>query len=347
LWRILTHWDFELGQTYMEEAWDTGDASLRDLLTVLRSNFGTGGNHWRAHLLMQKVLGLINDIPRTYRNVARHYDVDEFVFRRFLDREMFYSCAYFREEDASLEQAQLDKATLIARKLLLAPGQKVLDIGSGWGSLAFHLAENHDVQVTGITLSHEQLRVAQAEAQRRNLQNQITFEVADYREHQGRYDRIVSVGMLEHVGVNNFPTYFSRARDLLTDTGVALIHSIGNQGRPKETNPWIKKYIFPGGRIPSLSELSRGVEAGRLMTTDVEVWRLHYARTLAHWYKRFQSHREEIRERMGEKFCRMWEFYLAASESAFVHADLTVFQFQLAKRHGSVPMTRDYLLRKE
>lgn len=344
--KIARDWQFQIGQTYMDGYWDSGEYSLRDLLFVLRANFqGSGHRHWYSPLL--SLLNQGNRIARSYQNVAHHYDVKEEVFRRFLDKEMFYSCAYFRDPDNSLEQAQQDKAAHIAGKLLLEPGQHVLDIGCGWGSLAMHLAEHHDVQVTGITLSREQLRVAQTEARARGLDN-LRFKLADYREHTSVYDRIVSVGMLEHVGVENFDTYFRRCHEMLKPDGVALIHSIGNWQVAKETNPWIEKYIFPGGRIPSLTEISLSVEKSGLLTTDIEAWRLHYAYTLMTWYQRFQKNRSDIREIMGggeegERFCRMWEFYLVACEATFRYGDLLVYQYQLARQHGSVPITRDYL----
>lgn len=339
--RIASNWEFELGETYMNGDWDVGEYYILDLLAVLRTNFSTGSNrHWYTPVI--RLYHLVNNIARSYRNVASHYDVDEFVFRRFLDKEMYYSCAYFRDQQESLEQAQFNKARHIGEKLLLSPGQQVLDIGCGWGSLAFHLAQHYDVNVTGITLSKEQLRVAREEASRRNIQN-VHFELADYREHEGIYDRIVSVGMLEHVGLEELGTYFNCVNRLLNDDGVALIHTIGNRGVPRETNPWIEKYIFPGGRIPALSECADRIEKNRLMVADLEVLRLHYAWTLHHWHQRFLANRDEIKERKGERFCRMWEFYLAACESAFKDADLVVFQFQLAKQHGVIPVTRDYL----
>lgn len=349
LMKIARDWEFEIGQTYMDGAWDSGDHSLRDLLFVLRANFQGGGRRRRWFSPLLSLLEQGNRIARSYQNIAHHYDVKEEVFRRFLDSEMFYSCAYFRDPENSLEQAQLDKAAHIAGKLLLEPDQHVLDIGCGWGSLAMYLAEHHDVQVTGITLSREQLRVAQTEARARGLDN-LRFELADYREHTSVYDRIVSVGMLEHVGVEHFDTYFRRCHEMLKPDGVALIHSIGNWQVAKETNPWIDKYIFPGGRIPSLTEMSLAVEKSGLMTTDIEAWRLHYAYTLMNWYLRFQENRNDIQEIMGggqegERFCRMWEFYLAACEATFRYGDLLVYQYQLARQHGSVPITRDYLYR--
>jgi len=340
--RIARDWEFELGQTYMEGGWDTGGEDLRLLLGILRTNFPINpkGN-WLTPFL--KVLKQFNRITRSYRNIAHHYDTDENIFRLFLDKEMYYSCAYFPEEGVSLERAQELKAGLIARKLVLEPGMRVLDIGCGWGSLAFHLATHHDVHVTGITLSKEQLRVAAEESRKRGLENKTDFLLADYREHESRYDRIVSVGMLEHVGVNHFPEYFSRVNAMLDQEGVALIHTIGNRLEGRQTNPWIERYIFPGGRIPSLGETVHGIEKSRLMVTDLEVWRMHYAYTLREWHRRFQAHREEIVDMKDEAFYRMWEFYLAVCDMSFEFANLVVFQCQLAKQHGIVPVTRDYL----
>jgi cyclopropane-fatty-acyl-phospholipid synthase len=229
--------------------------------------------------------------------------------------------------------------------LLIKPGNTILDIGCGWGSLAFHLAKHHDCEVVGITLSKEQLAVAQREKEIRGVRN-VRFELCDYREHKGSYDRIVSVGMFEHVGRPFYDTYFGQVRDLLKQDGVALIHTIGRSGPPGLTNPWIRKHIFPGGSTPALSEISRGIEHSRLQINDIEVWRLHYANTLHTWYDRFQQHREVICGLMNEEFCRMWEFYLSSCEAAFRYSDLVVYQVQLAKQHGSVPVSRNYLYRE-
>jgi len=340
--RIARDWEFELGQTYMEGGWDTGDEPLRNLLAVLRINFAVVRKPaWLSPFL--KLWQQYNNITRSYRHIAHHYDTEEKIFRMFLDKEMYYSCAFFHSPDDSLEQAQQNKADLIARKLLLEPGMKVLDIGCGWGSLAFHLASRHDVHVTGITLSREQLRVAQEEARTRKLADKTTFLLADYREHQGQYDRVVSVGMLEHVGVENFTTYFSRIREMLTEKGVALVHTIANRAESQTTNPWITRYIFPGGRIPSISETVQGAENGKLMLTDLEVWRMHYAWTLREWLRRFENHEKEIVAINGEIFYRMWEFYLAVCDMSFEFANLVVVQCQLARQHGVVPLGRDYL----
>ncbi|MDT8399610.1 MAG: cyclopropane-fatty-acyl-phospholipid synthase family protein [Pseudomonadales bacterium] len=342
--RIATDWEFQMGETYTRGLWDCGSHELGKLLAVLRANFASSQvSRW-----LQPYSALLqwNKITRSYANVAHHYDVPEGVFRKFLDQEMFYSCAYFAQEAFTLEQAQQAKARHIAEKLLLEPGQKILDIGCGWGSMAFYLAQHYDCEVVGITLSKEQLAVAEKEAQKRAVKN-VRFQLADYREHQGLYDRIVSIGMFEHVGKPFYATYFRRIREMLTASGIALVHSIGRSGPPGITNPWIRKYIFPGGSTPALSEIASGVELSGLMSTDIEVWRLHYARTLHHWLERFQHNRAAIRAIMSEEFCRMWEFYLAACEASFEYSNLVVYQLQLARQHGSVPITRDYLYQEK
>ena len=339
--RIAGDYELQLGETYMQGLWHAGSTGLHALLEVLRSNFAVREPSQGLRAL-QRLLQQWNRVTSSYRNVAHHYDVPEPVFRRFLDSEMFYSCAYFADATFTLEQAQQAKARHIAAKLRLRPGDRVLDIGCGWGSLAFHLAKHHDVQVTGITLSREQLAVCQREKQQRGLSN-VDFLLADYREHQGRYDRIVSVGMFEHVGRPFHKRYFACVDHLLAPDGVALIHTIGRTGPPGVTNPWIQRYIFPGGSTPALSELATAVESTSLRCTDIEVWRLHYAHTLRHWFDRFQQHRSEIAASMQEEFCRMWEFYLAACEASFRWANLVVYQVQVAKRHGPVPVVRDYL----
>ena len=340
--RILREPDFELGETYLDGGWHTNPGGLITLTEILMRNFKeTKEDGFMKKFVagLSKILAFGNRITRSYKNVAHHYDLDEWVFRRFLDAGMFYSCAYFEHPGQTLEQAQQAKCRLIANKLMLKPGQHVLDIGSGWGGMAFHLAENFGVKVTGITLSREQLRVARDEARRRDLEHLVEFKLEDYREHKGVYDRIVSVGMFEHVGAR----YFNTVDRLLAEDGIALIHTIGESRLSGSTNPWIRKYIFPGGYIPALSEMSRAVEKGNLIATDVEVLRLHYADTLAEWLNRFSSHREEVADRLGERFCRMWEFYLASCSASFRYWDLVVFHMQLTKRHGVVPNTRDYL----
>ncbi|AGA33844.1 Cyclopropane-fatty-acyl-phospholipid synthase [Thioalkalivibrio nitratireducens DSM 14787] len=336
---------FEFGQTYMEGGWDPGQHGLRAVLDITMRNFAAMFAQRARHPLgiLRKLLQQGNRVRRAYRNVAHHYDLDEWLFRRFLDRGMFYSCAYFERPEMTLEQAQEAKCRIIARKLCLQPGMRVLDIGSGWGGLAMHLAEHHGVRVDGLTLSREQLRVASEECTRRGLDDRVEFHLRDYREHQGRYDRIVSVGMFEHVGQPYYGAFFRQVDDLLGDDGVMLLHTIGRTNPPGTTNAWLRRYIFPGGYTPALSELTAASEPTDLMITDVEVWRLHYADTLAEWFRRFQEIRAEAAEHFDERFCRMWEFYLASCEGTFRHWDQIVFQVQLSKDRQTVPITRDYL----
>ncbi|MCY3883697.1 MAG: cyclopropane-fatty-acyl-phospholipid synthase [Gammaproteobacteria bacterium] len=332
-----------LGETYIDQQWDVQDNRLTDLLTVLRSNVESSFSVRSPLFFIPALIQSWNNISVSLSNVAHHYDIDERLFKSFLDADMHYSCAYFPDPDMSLENAQQAKCEHIAKKLCLKPNAKVLDIGSGWGSLAMHLAENYDVSVTGITLSIEQLRVAEERVAERNLGNRVKFELQDYREHEGTYDGIVSVGMFEHVGKHNFLTYFKKVKSLLSEDGLALIHTIGSHAPPTATNPWIRKHIFPGGYIPSLSEVSKAIEKSGLIPGDIEVWRRHYASTLEEWNRRFQSVREEFVQSHGEKFCRIWEFYLCASQTAFELATLLVFQLQLGHRNDSAPLTRNYV----
>ena len=344
--RILRDPELELGETYTDGDWDTGEGQLQDLLGLLMRNFPESDEPAGLQRLLrvpQMFLRHWNRIGRSRRNVAHHYDLDGELFRLFLDEDMQYSCAYYYAPGIDLEEAQRAKRGHIANKLLLKPGQRVLDIGSGWGGLALDLAEQAGVEVTGLTLSEEQLKVARRRAVERGLEDRVHFELQDYRQHRGNYDRIVSVGMFEHVGPPNYRHFFSQVRKLLAPGGVALLHTIGRQSTPGGTNPWIRKYIFPGGYIPALSEVSGAIERTGLVTSDVEVLRLHYADTLAAWQRRFQRQRREVTQRMGERFYRMWEFYLASCEASFRWRDLVVFQFQLAKDLATVPVTRDYL----
>lgn len=338
--RIARDWEWELGETYMHRGWDAGDGQLRDLLLILRANFHhRTPNKWL--LPFTALLQQWNRVSRSYRNVAHHYDLDEQFFRLFLDDDMHYSCAYFPTREYSLEHAQQAKCQHIATKLLIEPGQRVLDIGCGWGSLACYLAQEYDIEVTGITLSRRQLEVARRRARERGLK-QVNFELQDYREQKGRFDRIVSIGMFEHVGAPFFNTYFNHVDSLLEKDGVGLIHSIGRSNPAGGTNPWIRKYIFPGGYIPALSEVARSAEKSSMIMTDIEVLRLHYANTLRIWQERFSRHRDQISRERGEHFYRMWDFYLTICEVAFQCSDLVVYQLQLAKQHGVVPPTRDY-----
>jgi cyclopropane-fatty-acyl-phospholipid synthase len=285
-----------------------------------------------------------NPVPRARRNVAHHYDLSDQLYELFLDRDRQYSCAYFRSPLDDLDTAQDNKKRHIAAKLLLRPGLKVLDIGSGWGGLALHLAAESGCDVTGLTLSEEQLKVATRRAAAAGLADRVRFYLRDYREETGHYDRIVSVGMFEHVGVNQYPAFFRKLGEQLAPDGVALLHSIGRMDGPGATNPWLRKYIFPGGYSPALSEVVPEVERARLWITDVEILRLHYAETLRAWRRRFEQNRDRIRALYDERFCRMWEMYLIGSELAFRRDGHLVFQMQLAKTVDAVPLTRDYMV---
>ncbi|MCO6441018.1 MAG: class I SAM-dependent methyltransferase [Nitrococcus mobilis] len=337
--------EFMLGQTYMDGAWST--PSLITLLEVLMRNFPREPISWfrRAMVKLIKPIQQWNRIAASRRNAAHHYDLDVSLFRRFLDEDMQYSCAYWPDSGMTLEQAQQAKKEHIRRKLLLSPGQRVIDIGCGWAGLAIFLAETCEVRVTGLTLSREQYRVARERVKQRGLEKWVDIRLEDYRENTETYDRVVSVGMFEHVGARNYDAYFRAVRERLTEDGVALIHTIGSIAPPGLTNPWIRHYIFPGGYIPAMSEVMAAVERQCLVSTDVEVLRLHYAFTLAQWQRRFQWARAEVAAEKSERFCRMWEFYLALSEAAFRWRDLVVFQFQLARNNRAVPLTRGYLHR--
>lgn len=345
LLHILRNPMLHLGECYMDGELDIEDGSLTDFLRLLRVNLTEYATTKQSSLApwLARLTQSWNSITASVRNVSFHYNLDELLYRGFLDDDMHYSCAYYENATDTLEDAQQAKCRHLLKKLCLKPGQRVLDIGSGWGSLAMHLAEHAEVDVTGITLSTSQLKVAQERAAARNLGNQVRFALEDYREHEGSYDAIVSVGMFEHVGKRNFKIYFERVRNLLKPDGVAVIHTIGSAAHPTPTNPWIKKYIFPGGYIPSLSEIAEAVETKQLFISDIEVWRRHYAKTLAAWNERFQRIRDNVKETHGERFCRLWEFYLCACQTAFEHDALVVFQLQLAHKNDVVPLTRDYL----
>lgn len=289
-----------------------------------------------------------NPIGKAQENVAHHYDLSGTLYDYFLDPDRQYSCAYFRHPDDSLEQAQYDKKQHLASKLYLTrPGLKTLDIGSGWGGLGLYLAQEAGCDVTGVTLSVEQHKLSQERSAQMGLQDRCRFKLVDYRNENGPYDRIVSVGMFEHVGKANYDEFFAKIRELLADDGVCVLHSIGRFDQPGPINPFIRKYIFPGADVPSLSEVTTAVEKSGLFTTDIEILRLHYAETLRHWYERFQAHRDQVAELYDERFCRMWEMYLAGCEMGFRHQGLMVFQLQLTKNLEALPLTRDYMFEWE
>ncbi len=339
------------GEAYMDGRLTVEGGTIYDVLALL----GAGRENVQGLLgQLREALGPAlrlahqhNPLGRSRRNVAHHYDLSRSFYELFLDSDLQYSCAYFAEPDLTLDEAQEAKKRHIAAKLLLRPGLRVLDIGCGWGGMALTLARTAGVQVTGITLSAEQLAVARERAERAGLSDRVRFELCDYREVAGRFDRIVSVGMFEHVGVPHYPTFFRRIRDLLTEDGVALLHSIGRADGPGVTNPWLRRYIFPGGYSPALSEVIPQVEKAGLWATDLEILRLHYAETLRHWRQRFQARRDEARAMHDERFCRMWEFYLAGAEISFRYQGHMVFQMQLARSQEAVPLTRDYMVESE
>jgi cyclopropane-fatty-acyl-phospholipid synthase len=283
-----------------------------------------------------------NSARRAKRNVAHHYDLDGRLYDLFLDSDRQYSCAYFEHPGEGLDEAQLAKKRHIAAKLLLKPGLRVLDIGSGWGGLALYLGERCGVDVTGVTLSEEQLELARRRAQSQQL-SRVDFRLQDYRAVGGQFDRVVSVGMFEHVGIGYYGTFFRKIGELLADDSVMLLHSIGRVDGPSATNPWIARYIFPGGYVPALSEVLPAIERAGLIVTDIEILRLHYAETLKAWRERFLARRNDAVACYDERFFRMWEFYLAACEVGFRYGGLMVFQIQLAKRADAVPLTRDYI----
>ena len=339
--RMLVVPDLYLGEAYMEGSLLVEDGCLYDVLDFFACNLMPRLYDPNAVALPSAYQN--NVVGKAQANVAFHYDLSRSLFELFLDRDLQYSCAYFTNPGDSLEQAQLNKKKRVAAKLRLEPGMRVLDIGSGFGGLALHLATAHDVDVLGLTLSEEQWRVSQDRAKAAGLEKKVTFKLLDYREESGRFDRIVSVGMFEHVGASHYDEFFHKLGELLSDDGVCLLHSIGRMAPPGATSPWLIKYIFPGGYVPSLSETLAAVERASLWLTDLEILRLHYAETLKQWHRRFQANREKVHALYDERFCRMWEFYLQLCEVGYRRLNWMVFQAQLAKRVSTVPLTRSYL----
>ena len=346
--KLLLNPDLALGEAYMEQGIVLEQGDIADLLDVIGRNVllhkRGPGRFAGAIKHALDILSQINDRRASRRNVSHHYDLSNDLYRRFLDEDMQYSCAYFSRPGMSLEEAQKAKKVHIAEKLRVRPGHRVLDIGCGWGGMGLELAGRYGADVHGVTLSTEQLSLANERSKAAGLQEQARFTLTDYRDVQGPYDRIVSVGMFEHVGAPNFLAYFQAIERLLTDDGVAVVHAIGRRNPPGVTQPWIKKYIFPGGYIPSLSEVTQAVEDSGLWITDVEILRLHYAETLRLWRERFMAERDQIAAQYDERFCRMFEYYLAISEIGFRYTGMMVFQLQLAKRVDALPITRDYML---
>ena len=348
--RLIQRPELALGEGYMDQRLTVAQDDLEGFLRLMARNvmrYGRGRLNVAASLPRRalRYLEQYNPAGIARRNVAHHYDLSNDFYRLMLDRDMQYSCAYFANPAMSLEEAQEAKKALIARKLRIEPGMRVLDIGCGWGGMALSLARDHGARVTGITLSEKQLEVARARAEEEGLAGQVEFRLQDYRDLDERFDRVVSVGMLEHVGVPHMRQYFSKVNDVLEPGGVALIHTIGRSTPPSATSPWLRKYIFPGGYIPAVSEVMPAIERAGLYTADLEVLKgEHYARTLAEWRARFTANRDVIRTMFDERFRRMWRFYLVLSETGFRELGLVVHHYQLTREADATPLTRDYLL---
>ena len=347
-YKLLLLPDLYFGEAYTDGSLVIENGTLTEFLDLAMKNIGRAETNIYSKII-KKILGTLryltnfNLISKSKSNVAHHYDISEKLYDLFLDDNRQYSCAYFKSENDSLEVAQNNKMQHIIKKLNLKPNQKVLDIGSGWGTLAIEIAKKTQCEVLGITLSENQLEYSVNKVKELNLENQVRFKLLDYRELDEKFDRVVSVGMLEHVGRKFYNKYFKKVSELLNDDGIALIHTIGSVDLPRDPHPWITKYIFPGGYTPSLSEVASPIERSGLIISDMEVLRMHYSHTLRHWKERFLNKKEQVLEKFDEKFFRMWEFYLAGCEMAFKWGDQVVFQFQLSKKLTSVPNTRDYI----
>ena len=346
--KLLINPDLYFGEAYMNGSLVIENGTITEFLDLAFRNIGRGDINFYGTVIKKikgtfRYLTSFNKIVKSKENVAHHYDISEKLYDLFLDKNRQYSCAYFKNENDTLEEAQKNKMHHIIKKLNIKPNQKVLDIGSGWGTLALEIAKETNASVTGITLSENQFEYSKNKAKEMNLSNQVEFKLIDYRQLNEKFDKIVSVGMFEHVGRKFYKTYFNTVSKLLNEKGIALIHTIGSTMPPRDPQPWITKYIFPGGYTPSLSEAVKPIENSGLIISDIEVLRLHYAHTLRHWKERFLSKKEEVLDMFDEKFFRMWEFYLASCEMAFKWGDQVVFQFQLSKDNVSVPNTRDYI----
>ena len=347
--RVLLNPYLHVGEAYTDGTLVLDRGTIYEFLEIASRNLPNLNSHplrrWVRRLAVPlRHLRTFNPVSRARRNVAHHYDLSGELYDLFLDDDRQYSCAYFESPDNTLEEAQTAKKRHIAAKLKLdEPGLRILDIGSGWGGMGLYLAREADAKVTGVTLSEEQYKVSNQRAEKEGLAERTAFHLRDYREEPGTYDRIVSVGMFEHVGSSHYREFFRKVKELLAEDGVMLLHSIGTMGPPGPTNPWLRKYIFPGGYTPSLSEVMAAIEDVGLYVTDVEILRLHYASTLRKWRERFEANRDKVKDLYDERFCRMWDFYLAGCEVSFRYMDQMVFQIQLAHRQDAVPLTRDYI----
>ena len=347
-YKLLFRPDLYFGEAYSNGSIVIENGTLTDFLDIALMNIGRGELNFFSMLINKlhgsyRYLTNFNFIKKSKMNVAHHYDLSDDLYNLFLDPKKQYSCGYFKNESDTLETAQNNKIQHIIKKLNIQPNQKVLDIGCGWGSLAIDIAKTKNCEVTGITLSENQFKYCTKKAKELNLENQITFKLIDYRQLDEKFDRIVSVGMFEHVGRKFYKNFFKRIEKLLNNDGVSIIHTIGSVNPPRDPHPWITKYIFPGGYTPSLSEVVTPVEKAGLIVSDIEVLKLHYSHTLRHWKNNCIKNKAQIIEMFDEKFFRMWEFYLASCESAFKWGDQVVYQLQLTKNYTSTPVTRDYI----
>ena len=347
-YKLLFNPDLYFGEAYANGTAMLENGSLTDFLNIILGSVGRNEINIFSKLINKakgsyRYLTKFNFVPKSKKNVTHHYDISDDLYSVFLDQKRQYSCAYFKNDNDSLETAQNNKINHIIKKLNIKPNQKVLDIGSGWGSLAIDIAKTANCEVTGITLSENQLKYSVAKAKEMNLENQVSFRLMDYRELDEKFDRVVSVGMFEHVGRKFYNKFFREVHKLLKNDGVALIHTIGSVNPPRDPHPWITKYIFPGGYTPSLSEVLKAVEKSGLISSDIEVLRMHYAHTLRHWKERFLSNKTKVLEMFDENFFRMWEYYLTGCEMAFKWGDQVVFQLQLTKDFTSISNTRDYI----
>ena len=347
-YKLLFRPDLYFGEAYSEGEIEIENGTLTEFLDLALMNIGRGELNFFSQLINKlsgsyRYLTNFNFIKKSKMNVAHHYDLSDELYDLFLDPKRQYSCGYFKNESDSLETAQNNKIQHIIKKLNIKPNQKVLDIGCGWGSLAIDIAKSINCEVTGITLSKKQFEYCVKKAKELNLENQVTFRLIDYRELNEKFDRIVSVGMFEHVGRKFYKKFFKKLEKLLNNNGISLIHTIGSVNPPRDPHPWITKYIFPGGYTPSLSEVTTPIEKAGLIVSDIEVLKLHYSHTLRHWKENCLKNKAQIVEMFDEKFFRMWEFYLAGCEIAFKWGDQVVYQFQLSKNYTSTPTTRDYI----
>ena len=347
-YKLLFYPDLYFGEAYSNGSLTIENGTLTEFLNMALQNIGRKETNFFSEFLNKirgsyRYLTNFNFIKKSKMNIARHYDISDDLYDLFLDSKRQYSCAYFKNENDSLETAQNNKIDHIIKKLNLKPNQKVLDIGSGWGSLAIEIAKKTQCQVLGITLSESQFEYSKKKAKQMNMGNQVEFRLCDYREVKEKFDRIVSVGMFEHVGRKFYRTFFNKIQAILKDDGIALLHTIGSVNPPRQPQPWITRYIFPGGYTPSLSQVTVPVEKSGLILTDLEILRMHYSHTLRHWKERFIKNKDKAIKMFDEKFFRMWEFYLTSCETAFRWGDQVVFQLQLTKELHTAPSTRDYI----